>query len=105
MRADDVIHGFWTPDEGRATPVDVTMSLAKGARQRGVRIFEDTEVTGFVLDRGRVVGVSTPRGDIECEKVVLAAGLWGRELAAKAGVTCRCRPPSTTTCSLSRSLA
>ena len=87
MRTDDVIHGFWTPDEGRANPVDVTMSLAKGARQRGVRIFEDTEVTDFVLDRGRVVGVRTPRGDLDCEKVVLAAGLWGRELAVKAGVT------------------
>ena len=87
IRTDDVIHGFWTPDEGRANPVDVTMSLAKGARQRGVRIFEDTEVTDFVLDRGRVVGVRTKRGDVECEKVVLAAGLWGRELAAKAGVT------------------
>ncbi len=87
IRTDDVIHGFWTPDEGRANPVDVTMSLAKGARQRGVRIFENTEVTDFVLDRGRVVGVRTERGDLECEKVVLAAGLWGRELAAKAGVT------------------
>ena len=37
MRTDDVVHGFWTPDEGRANPVDVTMSLAKGARQRGAR--------------------------------------------------------------------
>jgi glycine cleavage system aminomethyltransferase T/glycine/D-amino acid oxidase-like deaminating enzyme len=91
IRTDDVIHGFWTPDEGRANPVDVTMSLARGARQRGVRIFEETEVLDFVLDRGRgasrVIGVRTERGDLECEKVVLAAGLWGRELAAKAGVT------------------
>jgi 4-methylaminobutanoate oxidase (formaldehyde-forming) len=87
MRTDDVIHGFWTMDEGRANPVDVTMSLARGARRRGVLVFEETEVTDFVLDRGRVVGVRTERGDIECEKVVLAAGLWSRELAAKAGVT------------------
>src|SRR6476469_1721087 len=91
MRTDDVIHGFWTPDEGRANPVDVTMSMARGARQRGVRIFEDTEVTDFVLAEGRgaarVTGVRTGRGDIECEKVVIAAGLWGREVAAKAGVT------------------
>ncbi len=87
IRTDDVTHGFWTPDEGRANPVDVTMSLAKGARQRGARIFEDTEVTGFAVERGRVVGVRTARGDVECEKVVLAAGLWGRELAAKASVT------------------
>src|SRR3954454_6654512 len=71
MRTDDIIRGFWTPDEGRANPVDVTMSMAKGARQRGARIFEDTEVTGFVMDQGRgasrVVGVRTDRGDIECE--------------------------------------
>ena len=87
MRTDDVLHGFWTGDEGRANPVDVTMSLARGARQRGVRIHEETEVTDFLLERGRVVGVRTPRGDVACEKVVLAAGLWGRELAAKAGVT------------------
>src|SRR5919107_5083638 len=57
MRTDDVIHGFWTMDEGRANPVDVTMSMAKGARQRGARIFEETEVTGFVLDGRRVAGV------------------------------------------------
>src|SRR5690349_21696070 len=62
MRTDDVIHGFWTSDEGRANPVDVTMSLAKGARQRGVKIFENTEVTDFLLDGGRVVGVRTERG-------------------------------------------
>jgi glycine/D-amino acid oxidase-like deaminating enzyme len=87
MRTDDVIHGFWTPDEGRANPVDVTMSMAKGARQRGAWIFEDTEVTDFLIENGRVAGVRTPRGDVECEKVVIAAGLWGREVAAKAGVT------------------
>ncbi|GAA2132358.1 FAD-dependent oxidoreductase [Nocardioides bigeumensis] len=87
MRTDDIVHGFWTPDEGRANPVDVTMSMAKGARMRGARIFEDTEVTDFLLEGRRVVRVRTPRGDIACEKVVIAAGLWGRELAAKAGVT------------------
>src|SRR3954452_23406176 len=39
MQTDGVVRGFWTPDEGRVNPVDVTMSMAKGARQRGVRIF------------------------------------------------------------------
>ena len=87
MQVDDVIHGFWTPDEGRANPVDVTMSMAKGAKMKGAQIFENTEVIDFVIKDGRVVGVVTERGTIECEKVVLASGLWGRELAAKAGVT------------------
>jgi 4-methylaminobutanoate oxidase (formaldehyde-forming) len=87
MQVDDIIHGFWTPDEGRANPVDVTMSMAKGARQKGAQIFEETEVTDFVVENGRIKGVVTPRGTIECEKVILASGLWGRELAAKAGVS------------------
>jgi 4-methylaminobutanoate oxidase (formaldehyde-forming) len=87
MKVDDIIHGFWTPDEGRANPVDVTMSMAKGARQKGAQIFEETEVVDFVVENGRIKGVVTPRGTIECEKVILASGLWGRELAAKAGVT------------------
>ena len=39
-RTDDILAGFYVPDDGRANPVDVTMSLAKGARQRGVRIIE-----------------------------------------------------------------
>src|SRR5215203_3196213 len=87
MKVDDVIHGFWTPDEGRANPVDVTMSMAKGARQKGAQIFEETEVIDFVVENGRIKGVVTPRGTIESEKVILASGLWGRELAAKAGVS------------------
>jgi glycine cleavage system aminomethyltransferase T/glycine/D-amino acid oxidase-like deaminating enzyme len=86
IRTDDVLSGFFTPGEGRANPVDVTMSMAKGARMKGARIFEDTEVTGFAVHQGVVTGVKTSRGDIDCEKVVIAAGLWGRELAAKAGV-------------------
>jgi glycine cleavage system aminomethyltransferase T/glycine/D-amino acid oxidase-like deaminating enzyme len=87
MKVDDVIHGFWTPDEGRANPVDVTMSMAKGAKMKGAQIFEETEVIDFVVKDNRIAGVVTERGTIECEKVVLASGLWGRELAAKAGVT------------------
>ena len=87
IRTDDLRAGFFTPDEGRANPVDVTMSMAKGARMNGVQIFEECEVTGFQQTNGAVTAVETPRGTIECEKVVIAAGLWGRELSAKAGVT------------------
>ena len=86
IKSDDVRAGFFTPDEGRANPVDVTMSMARGAKNRGVKIFEETEVTGFVQKNGAVTAVETERGTIECDKVVIAAGLWGRELSAKAGV-------------------
>ena len=86
VRTDDVYGGFFTPDEGRANPVDVAMAMARGARMRGARIVENCEVTDFIVRDGVCVGVMTERGPVEAEKVVLSSGLWGRELAAKAGV-------------------
>ena len=63
------------------------MSLAKGARQRGVTIVEGVPVTGRATTRrGAVTGVRTPYGDIEAEFVVNCAGMWARQLGAKAGV-------------------
>ncbi|HEU4424237.1 MAG TPA: FAD-dependent oxidoreductase [Pilimelia sp.] len=86
-RVDDVLAGFYVPDDGRANPVDVTMSLAKGARMKGARIFEGVPVTGFHQRRGAVTGVRTPYGDIEAEYVVNCAGMWARQLGALAGVS------------------
>lgn len=87
-RTDDVLAGFLTAADGRANPVDVTVSLSKGARARGVRIFEGVEVTGIEQARGRVSGVTTDRGAIDAEYVVNCAGMWGREVAEMAGVSC-----------------
>jgi 4-methylaminobutanoate oxidase (formaldehyde-forming) len=50
------------PTDGQVNPADITQSLAKGARMRGVKIFEDTHVLGVELDRGRVTAVLTSRG-------------------------------------------
>src|SRR5450432_4854655 len=44
LRTDDLSGAVWIPGDGKANPTDLTQSLAKGARQRGVRIFEDTKV-------------------------------------------------------------
>src|SRR5271166_6187237 len=63
-RTDDVLAGFYIPADGRVNPVDVTMSLAKGARMRGVTIIEGVAVTGFRRERGAVTGVRTTHGDI-----------------------------------------
>ncbi|MFC2063507.1 FAD-dependent oxidoreductase [Chloroflexota bacterium] len=81
-----VLAGFYTPEDGRANPVDVTMSLAKGARNGGVRIYEETEVIGIKKNNGRVNGVITRQGDIEAEIVVNCCGMWARDLGKMAGV-------------------
>jgi 4-methylaminobutanoate oxidase (formaldehyde-forming) len=85
-RVDDVLAGFYIPGDGRVNPVDVTMSLARGARTRGVRIIEGVPVTGFLRRRGAVTGVRTPHGDLEAEYVVNCAGIWARQLGELAGV-------------------
>ncbi|MFM2366273.1 MAG: hypothetical protein RIR95_881, partial [Pseudomonadota bacterium] len=59
---------------------------AKGARMAGVKIFEDTSVTKIIVEDGRIRGVVTPYGTIECEKVICCAGQWTRVLAATVGV-------------------
>jgi heterotetrameric sarcosine oxidase gamma subunit len=86
-RVDDVLAGFYIPADGRVNPVDVTMSLAKGARMRGARIVEGVPVTGFSQRHGAVTGVRTAQGDIEAEYVVNCAGMWARQLGDLAGVS------------------
>ncbi len=86
-RTDDVLAGFYIPADGRVNPVDVTMSLAKGARQQGVKIIEGVPVTGFLRKDGAVAGVRTAKGDIEAEYVVNCAGMWARQLGELAGVS------------------
>ncbi|MBM4439996.1 MAG: FAD-dependent oxidoreductase [Candidatus Rokubacteria bacterium] len=87
IRTDDLVGALWLPRDGRTNPIDTTLALAKGARMGGAKIWENTAVTGLVLRGGAVAGVKTERGEIACEYVVNAAGMWARELGRLAGVT------------------
>jgi sarcosine dehydrogenase len=87
MEVDDVVGAAFLPTDGQASPSDITMALAKGARQRGVTIAEHTRVERIELDdTGTIRAVVTDRGRIACEKVVICAGQWTRDLAATVGV-------------------
>jgi 4-methylaminobutanoate oxidase (formaldehyde-forming) len=82
----DLLAGFYVPGDGRVNPVDVTMALAKGARAKGVSIVEGVTVEEVLTQDHRVVGVRTSQGDIECEQVVNATGMWARQLGERSGV-------------------
>jgi 4-methylaminobutanoate oxidase (formaldehyde-forming) len=82
----DLVAAFHFPNDARVNPTDVTQALAKGARQGGVRILENTKVTGITQAHGRVTGVRTAAGDIEAEYVVNCAGMWARSVGRMAGV-------------------
>ena len=86
MRTDDLQGGIWLPGDGKANPADLCMSLAKGARTRGVQIREGVEVLGVLTEGTTVVGVRTTQGDVRCEVVVNCAGQWSRQFGKLAGV-------------------
>ena len=86
LRTDDLHGGLWIPGDGKANPADLTMSLAKGARNRGVKVIEDIEVTGVLTENGAVTGVRTLQGDVRCEVLVNCAGQWARQFGRLAGV-------------------
>ncbi|WP_300073347.1 FAD-dependent oxidoreductase [uncultured Ruegeria sp.] len=85
IRTDDVIGAVWSPADGRVNPSDVALALSKGAKARGVSFFEDTRVTGLRKSGGRISGVEVGEHVIEADEVVIACGLWSREVAEMAG--------------------
>ena len=90
---DDVVGGTLFPTDGTVNPGDAALALATGAHAGGATFVEGVRVTGFRLRRGdggrlpSVEAVVTDRGAIECDLVVMAAGLWTSEVARLAGVS------------------
>ena len=81
------IHGgLCQPRAGTARHDAVAWGYARAADRLGVDIIQQCEVTGFLRDKDRIVGVETTRGPIKAGKVGLAvAGSTGL-LAEKAGL-------------------
>ena len=82
----DVIGAAFMPTDGQADPAGITQAMAKGARNRGCKIYEHTLVTGFDFDKRRVTRVKTDQGDIRCEIVVNCTGMWGWQVGQLLGV-------------------
>ncbi|MGE5339168.1 MAG: GcvT family protein [Gemmatimonadota bacterium] len=96
METRDLAGAVWLPGDGKANPADLTLALAKGARNRGVRICEGVRVTGatrFRTERRRGIKALAwqakdgGRGEIEADIVVLCGGQWSRALGRTLGVT------------------
>jgi glycine cleavage system aminomethyltransferase T/glycine/D-amino acid oxidase-like deaminating enzyme len=104
-KTDDLLAGFHVPGDGRVNPVDLTQSLARGAKNLGVRVVEGARVEDVVVENGDVRGVVVSTGStgeggstgedsstgeggelIECEYVVNCTGMWARELGERSGV-------------------
>ena len=83
---DDIILGFWTPNDGWSDPTGSTNAMAVGARQLGAEIARHTLVTAVdQLPDGRWK-VTTDKGEVTCDHVVNAAGHYSPQLGAMSGI-------------------
>lgn len=106
MQTRDLQGAVWLPGDGKANPADLTLALAKGARNRGVRICEGIRVTG--AEHANVDGHRSLRalawrakdgkeGTLDADIVVLCGGQWSRALGQQLGVVVPLFPANTFT--------
>ncbi|MDC0396335.1 FAD-dependent oxidoreductase [Candidatus Pelagibacter sp.] len=84
---EDILGGVYMPEDGQADPVGVTNVLAKAAKMEGAQIFEKTPVEKILVKNKKIVGVQTKFGKIDCEYVVIATGMWSRQIGEDIGVS------------------
>ena len=86
---EDMIQGaLWDPDAGLVAPRSqvVTGEMVEAAEKTGkLKVFANTEATALDIQDGRIKGVTTSRGYIAADYVIVCAGLWGRTIAEMAG--------------------
>jgi glycine cleavage system aminomethyltransferase T/glycine/D-amino acid oxidase-like deaminating enzyme len=83
----DILGGVYMPEDGQADPVGVTNVLAKAAKMEGAQIFEKTSVDKILVKDKKIIGVQTKFGKIDCEYVVMATGMWSRQIGEDIGVS------------------
>jgi dimethylglycine oxidase len=81
-----ILGAYHVPGDGIAKAVDVVAALARLAGGRGAAFHGGVTVTGFDVRDGRVHAVRTDHGEVECERVLVCAGIWGPTVGAMAGV-------------------
>jgi sarcosine oxidase subunit beta len=85
LRVDDILGGTFCPTDGFVDPHSVMMGFMLNAREKGVRLWLDTTVTGIEVENSQIKTVNTSRGSISTKVVVNAAGAWAAQVAAMAG--------------------
>lgn len=72
--------------DGYVDPASLCQAIAGAARRQGAEIRQGVEVTDFTVTNGRITDVETTGGTYEAQNVILATGMWSREIGAKLGI-------------------
>ena len=86
LRTDDILGGTFCPTDGFVDPHSVMMGFILNARERGARLWLETQVTGIEVENDQIAGVETSRGRVATRVIVNAAGPWAAGVAEMAGV-------------------
>jgi glycine cleavage system aminomethyltransferase T/glycine/D-amino acid oxidase-like deaminating enzyme len=81
-----VLGAAFLPTDGQLDPSGLAFALAEGAKRRGVEVRPNVRVTAIRVERGRVTGVETDKGDIAAQVVVNAGGMYANQIGQMAGV-------------------
>ncbi len=91
LNVNDIKAAVHLPQDGQCDPANIAMALAKGAKNNGVKIIENTKVTGLETHNDKVSAIlwenSNGKGKIKTENVANCSGMWARDFAAKEGIT------------------
>jgi len=91
--APDLPGGALFPEDGQVEPRYATAALTEAGRRSGLVVCRDTPVQRVIRNgAGRVEAVETARERIPAGAVVVAAGVWTREVAATAGLDVQVHP-------------
>lgn len=92
VKTSDILGASFCADDGYCDPHGIASGYLKRARELGVRLQCNTEVTGFQFSNGLVTGIETTQGLISCETVVNAAGPRAGAIGQLAGLTIPVEP-------------
>ena len=86
INTEGVIGSLYIEKDGQTNPIDTTMALAKGARDLGAQIFENTIMEELLTKDNVITGIRTDKGTMEVDQVILCGGMWTRDIAKTVGV-------------------
>jgi len=81
-----IVGALYHPDDGHIAPADLTMALRRAARSAGAEIHEQTEVTAATQMASGEWKLTTNRGEITAEHVVMATGNYARQTGRMFGL-------------------
>ena len=85
MSVDGVLGAMWADREGYIDTTGTVQAYASAARKKGAEYYEEVKVDSLEqLTDGWIV--KTDKGNIKCEHVVNAAGLWAKQVGRMAGI-------------------